>query len=476
MIFNSIDFLIFFPIVTTAYFLLPHRFRWIWLLAASCYFYMSFIPAYLLVLALTISVDYLSVRAIERSTTPAFKKTYLATSIVMTGLILFIFKYFNFFNTNVAALAHTVGWNYSIESLMIILPIGLSFHTFQSMSYVIEVYRGKQKAENHFGVLALYVLFFPQLVAGPIERPQNLLHQFYEVHKVDWGKIESGACLMLYGFFKKMVIADRLAVLVNSVYGNPHVYGRVYLVLATVSFAFQIYCDFSGYSDIARGAARIMGFELMTNFDNPYHSKSIGEFWRRWHISLSTWFKDYVYIPLGGSHVTVPRWSMNILLVFLLSGLWHGANWTFLLWGLLHGTYLIASRLSVNLRKNLLHWTRLISFPRVHTVISICITFTLVTIGWVFFRASTLSDAFLILTRFFFADGVGKMTTIGGALAGQYTAIVGIILMELIERVDTNRIMARWPWSLSVANLLLILIILLFGVFYKNAAFIYSQF
>ena len=243
-------------------------------------------------------------------------------------------------------MSHAAGLGLALAPLGLILPIGLSFHTFQSLSYVIEVYRGQQRAERHFGIYALYVMFFPQLVAGPIERPQNLLHQFYERHEVDYVSVRDGLRQMLWGLFKKVVVADRLAIYVNTIFGNIEHHTGPTIALATVFFAFQIYCDFSGYSDIAIGAARVLGFNLMTNFHKPYFSQSIGEFWRRWHISLSTWFKDYVYVPLGGNRVRAARAGCSISwLTFTVSGLWHGAAWTYIIWGALNGVYLVAATL-----------------------------------------------------------------------------------------------------------------------------------
>ncbi len=299
MLFNSVQFLIFFPVVTALYFVLPHKYRWAMLLAASCIFYMVFIPAYILILASTIIVDYIAGIYIERST-GARRRLFLIISIISNVGFLAFFKYFNFLNGNIAFLARLIHWNYPINVLYIILPIGLSFHTFQAMSYTIEVYRGTQRAERHFGIYALYVMFYPQLVAGPIERPGRLIHQFYEEHHFDYVRVTSALKLMTWGLFKKVVIADRLAMIVNPVYNNPAQYNGMTLALATVCFAYQIYCDFSGYSDIARGSAQAMGFDLMDNFNRPYFAKSIAEFWKRWHVSLSTWFRDYVYIPMGG--------------------------------------------------------------------------------------------------------------------------------------------------------------------------------
>lgn len=288
---------------------------------------MAFIPKYILILFLTILIDYFAALGIVRST-GGTKRLLLILSIVSTCLVLFVFKYFNFFVDATGSMARFFNLDYPLNTLAIILPIGLSFHTFQSLSYVIEVYLGNQKAEPHFGIYALYVMFFPQLVAGPIERPQNLLHQFHEEKRPDPQMIADGLKLMAWGFFKKLVIADKVCILVDSVYKTPHEFGSPMLVLATIFFSIQIYCDFSGYSDISRGAARVLGYDLMVNFRQPYFAASIAEFWRRWHISLSTWFKDYLYIPLGGNRVNPVRRNANMLVVFSISGLWHGANWT----------------------------------------------------------------------------------------------------------------------------------------------------
>ena len=305
---------------------------------------MCFIPIYILILAATIAVDYVAGILIEETPEPARKKAYLMVSIVSVCAILFVFKYFNFFNNNLAALARVLHWNYPMKTLRLILPIGLSFHTFQSLSYVFEVYRGRQPAERHFGLYSLYVMYFPQLVAGPIERPQNLLHQFKEVKRFDWQRVWNGASLSLWGLFKKVVVADSLAIYTDTIYNNSRQHTGTSLLLATYFFAIQIYCDFSGYTDIARGISRIYGIELMKNFETPYFARSISEFWSRWHISLSTWFRDYVYIPLGGNRVSPARNMFNIGVVFLISGLWHGANWTFVIWGALHGIYYLAWR------------------------------------------------------------------------------------------------------------------------------------
>ncbi len=397
MVFNSFPFLIFFLVVTTLFFALPPRSRWALLLASSCLFYTWFIPRYLLILAFTIVIDYFAGLWIERSSGPQRRLALIASLVANIG-VLAVFKYYNFINDNLEALATFLGWNYPIPHLGIILPIGLSFHTFQAMSYTIEVYRGHQKAERHFGIYALYVMFYPQLVAGPIERPQNLLHQFHERQTFDYHRVTSGLRLMAWGLFKKAVVADRVALLVNPVYADPSSYSGPALALATVFFAFQIFCDFSGYSDIAIGAARVMGFTLMRNFDRPYHARSISEFWRRWHISLSTWFKDYLYIPLGGSRVAGPRWAFNIMVVFLISGLWHGASWTYVVWGGLHGLFLCLGAVTAPLRQRCAHALGLPRAPTLHRLLQTFTVFILVCLTWIYFRATGFADAWTITT------------------------------------------------------------------------------
>jgi D-alanyl-lipoteichoic acid acyltransferase DltB (MBOAT superfamily) len=398
MLFNSLDFLIFFPAVTALYFWVPQSFRWLLLLIASCYFYMTFIPVYILILCFTIMLDYCAGILIETSTGDNRRHFLIASLVANIGVLAF-FKYFNFFNTNLEQLAHAIHWNYPIRNLSIILPIGLSFHTFQSMSYTIEVFRGHQKAERHFGIFALYVMFYPQLVAGPIERPQNLLHQFREPHPFKYERVTNGFKLMLWGLFKKVCIADRLTVLVDQAYGHPALYPGITFLVATIFFAFQIYCDFSGYSDIAIGAAQVMGFKLMDNFNRPYFSKSIAEFWKRWHISLSSWFRDYLYIPLGGSRVSKWRWYYNLMLTFIISGFWHGANWTYIAWGAINGFYLLFGIWTQHVRCQLAHILGFDRVPQFHKLLQMGMTFALVCIAWVFFRANTISDAIHIVFK-----------------------------------------------------------------------------
>lgn len=488
MLFNSLDFLIFFPIVTILYFLLPQKLRWAMLLIASCIFYMYFVPVYIFILIFTIIIDYISGIYIERLRDKP-KKLFLIISVLSNIGILFVFKYFNFFNENIAHIAKLLHWNYPVENLWILLPVGLSFHTFQSLSYVVEVYRGHQRAERHLGIYALYVMFYPQLVAGPIERPQNMLHQFYEYHRFDYGRVTSGLKLMAWGFFKKVVIADRLALFVNQVYNNSGDYTGLTLFIATIFFSFQIFCDFSGYSDIAIGAAQVMGFKLMTNFRRPYLSKSVAEFWRRWHISLSTWFKDYVYISLGGNRVPKQRWMINLLITFLISGLWHGANWTFVIWGGLNGLFQVISYLTRNVRARITGILRLDKLPKVYSLLRTLITFLLISFTWIFFRADSLNAAIHIIGHIpvglFSIESIktqlSELSSIG---FGKYYFIISVLLIIIMEGVHFLEESGKNMWeSLSakpavvryLAYYILILAILVLGEFGSNE-FIYFQF
>jgi len=478
MLFNSLEFYLFFPIVTLIYFLLPYRFRWFHLLLASCVFYAAFIPAYLLILFFTIIIDYIAGILIENATGKK-RKYWLVVSLLSNIGILAVFKYYNFFAQNLNLVVH------AIPLLKIVLPIGLSFHTFQAMSYTIEVYRGRQKAERHFGIYALYVMFYPQLVAGPIERPQNLLHQFYEKFDFDYNRVTSGLRLMLWGFFKKIVIADRLGIMVDSVYDNPQAHNSFSLLLGTIFFSFQIFCDFSSYSDIAIGAARVMGFKLMKNFDKPYHARSIAEFWKRWHISLSTWFRDYLYISLGGNRVSIPRWYFNLFFVFLVIGFWHGANWTFIIWGALHGFYLIfalATGPVKNRFASALHFTP-------PTWLQVLTTYLLVTFAWIFFRAGSVTDAFYIITKII--TGIPWMITTVlnhssvfeayGLAKWELVLSFGLILLlELIhifqKKVSLNGWFNARPVYVRMAAYIVVVVSLVFLAADSTKAFIYFQF
>src|ERR1035437_2187590 len=394
MLFNSLEFLLFFPIVTFLFYIIPHKFRWIHLLLASSIFYMYFIPQYILILLVTILIDYIAAIEIEKAAV-ARKKTYLVISIISTCLVLFVFKYLDFFNQNMIFLSHKFHFSYPENISKIILPIGLSFHTFQSLSYVIEVYKGNQKAEKHFGIYSLYVMFYPQLVTGPIERPQNLLVQLRENKHFEYSNLINGLRLILYGLFVKMVIADNLAVYVDTIYADPTKFNSINILLGLSFYSFQIYCDFLGYSTIAVGTAKAMGYNLMDNFKNPYLSKSLVEFWQRWHISLSTWFRDYVYFSLGGNRVKVHRWMINIFIVFILSGLWHGANWTFILWGAANGLVFILE----SVINKYIHFKKIEN--KIVLFLSNCFTiaktFIIVSLIWILFRSTDISNCKIII-------------------------------------------------------------------------------
>ena len=479
MLFNSLQFCVFFVVVTVLYYGLPSQWRWKMLLVASCVFYMAFVPAYIFILFGTIIIDYFMGLKIAATEGPR-RKLYLQISIVATCLVLFIFKYCNFFSLSVRQLQHFLGDSPSFPLAHIILPIGLSFHTFQSLSYVIEVYRGKQKPEKNFGIYSLYVMFYPQLVAGPIERPQNLLHQFYEEHPFDIENLVIGLRHIAWGFFQKMVIADRCAIYVNRAYDDWSMRSGLTLMIATALFSIQIYSDFAGYSNIAIGCARIMGFRLMRNFNHPYFSIRIAEFWTRWHISLSTWFRDYVYIPLGGNRVSRLRHCGILLVTFGISGLWHGANWTFVIWGLYNGALLIIENVFEKAVGEVhLNWL-LTQVKRVVVLFAICI-------GWVFFRAQSLTAALGILHRMFLSFSVSVeslkwavelFTNDSSAMAVGIVTVLLILGMLVLEKLGEDGYETMWLSGLRPQTFVIIAAfetVMLFGVL-QPSAFIYFQF
>lgn len=498
MLFNSFSFLVFFPVVTTLYFVLPHKMRWLMLLCASCVFYMFFIPEYILILLFTIVIDYWAGILLENEQDITKKRRWLIISLVANIGVLAIFKYYNFFNANLKDIAESLGWNYGIPALEMILPIGLSFHTFQAMSYTIEVYRGNQKAEKHFGIYALYVMYYPQLVAGPIERPQNVLWQFHKKHSFDFNRMADGLKQMLFGLFKKVVIADRLATYVNPIFDAPETSSSMSVFVATIFFSIQIFCDFSGYSDMAIGASRIMGIDLMTNFKRPYFSKTISEFWRRWHISLSTWFKDYLYIPLGGNRNGKWKNIRNLTLTFLISGLWHGANWTFIIWGALHAFYLVFAMLTENIRGQIKSKIGLTKFKKIDHVIQSGIVFFLTAFAWIFFRAKTLPEAFILTKKYLIAvpeylyqlftnenflwlETLMFNRTLSFIGFDILVIVVSVFIMFLIHRKQEQGSFAKYlsnkhlltRWSVYVTGILLVLF---FAIYHDNNEFIYFQF
>ena len=472
MVFNSIEFLIFLPIVVALFYLLPQKARWLMLLVASCVFYMWFVPKYILILLVTIVIDYAAGLLMERyADEPRKKKTFMIISIVSTLTVLVIFKYLGFITENLDRLCATLGMETHLVT-HIILPIGLSFHTFQSMSYVIEVYRGHQKAERHFGYYALYVMFFPQLVTGPIERPGNLLRQLHEKKAFRYENISNGMRLLIFGFFVKMVVADHLGEYVDEVYGHLDEYNSWTVLGCMVFYSFQIYCDFFGYSTIALGSAKLMGFDITDNFKTPYLSKNIAEFWHRWHISLSSWFRDYVYIPLGGSRVKFGRWAFNILVVFVLSGIWHGAAWSFLLWGFAHGLLHIVEKVlrdRIVTKEHRPKWLKT-------SIDVLCIvkTFVLVTLFWVMFRATDFEHLKAIFEAAFTNFGGGEQMSVK---PGMWLYLGLFILSDLLlfnTRFDhwceDKPLALRW----LVYGLLVFMTIACSSV--NNFPFIYFQF
>ena len=397
MLFNSNAFYLFLPIVFLVYWLTPRRFRWGVLLVSSYYFYMSADAQYVLLLLLTTAVSYGTALGIQHTESRSKKKFCMGAALLVCLGLLFFFKYFNFLSGTVTALLKSISLPVSEVTLELVLPVGISFYIFQSLGYVIDVYKGKTRACAHFGKYAAFVSFFPLLLAGPIERAEHLLPQLEKEHSFNCDRAIEGAKLIAWGYFKKIAIADVVVSLEDVVYDNVTVYTWLALGVATFFYAFQVYCDFSGYSDIARGVAKLLDIELMTNFKSPYFAASLKEFWSRWHISLSTWFRDYVYIPLGGSRRGEWRTQRNLLITFLVSGLWHGASWTYVIWGGLHGLGQIVEKM----------WNR--RFPpkkERRSVIRVLIVFCFVCVAWIFFRASTFSDAVYVLTHLF--EGVGN--------------------------------------------------------------------
>ena len=489
MVFNSLEFILFFPMVALLYFSLPSASqRWV-LLIASYVFYMAWVPVYAVLILASTVVDYAAGLGMAGQVSQRRKLAWLITSLVTNLGLLFSFKYYDFAARSTQWLGDAWGLGDGLPILHILLPVGISFYTFQSLSYTIDVYRGEKEPERNFGTFALYVAFFPQLVAGPIERAGRLLPQLKETHRFDGARAVSGMRLMLWGLFKKIVIADRLALAVDAVYAAPEQASGPVLAAATVCFAFQIYCDFSGYTDIAIGAARFLGIDLMQNFRRPYAAVSIPDFWRRWHISLTTWFRDYVYISAGGNRAGAwMRWR-NVLLVFALSGLWHGANWTFLAWGLYHAGLFGLHHATAGIREKAATVLGLTRVPWLHRSLQVLVTFLLVCVGWVFFRAQSLTDAMVIFSAL--PTGWGGVFRPGGVdfllqglrmLRSDLVIVLGALaLMEAVEWVRHRpelgeRMWQTVPGGLRWAGYLLVTLVILRWGTQHDIAFIYFQF
>lgn len=500
MLFNSIEFLIFFPIVVMVYFIIPKRFRYIWLLIASYYFYMNWNAQYAILIATSTFITYVCGLGIEQVRKRGWKhseiwcKCYLTFGIVSNLSILIFYKYFTFILENINQLRRITQQSEVTVRYNVLLPVGISFYTFQALGYLIDVYRKDVKAEKNILKYALFVSFFPQLVAGPIERSKNLLAQVNEVPKkklFDYNRIANGLIVMVYGFFLKIVIADRLAIIVDEVFEGYLKYGTVELVLAAIAFSIQIYCDFGSYSLIAIGAAQVMGFTLMENFNAPYFSISIKDFWHRWHISLSTWFRDYLYIPLGGNRKGKIRKYLNIMLTFLCSGLWHGAAWNYVIWGGIHGAYQVIGDAFMPIRKRIVRCTKMKTECESFRITQMMVTFFLTTFAWIFFRADSIAGAMGYITRmctrqnpWVFFDGSLYLLGVNQFDANVlFFALVILAIVDLIRyrkgmRIDTflekQNIWFRW--------LFIIVLLIMIGVYgaygheYNAKQFIYFQF
>lgn len=494
MLFNSINFLIFFPIVVLAYFVVPRKIRCLWLLTASYYFYMCWNVKYIALIVSSTIVTWLAGWFVFACKKMTARRTALGICLIFNLGLLFFFKYFDFFLEICNKVLGRLGWELLDKPFDLLLPVGISFYTFQALSYTLDVYRGKTEPEKNFFRYALFVSFFPQLVAGPIERSDNLLRQIRQIEKMklwNYENITNGLMLMVWGLFQKMVIADRVAILVDTVFNHYYMHGAAALIAGAVGFALQIYCDFASYSAIAIGAARVMGFELMENFNTPYFARSVSEFWHRWHISLSTWFRDYLYIPLGGSRCSRVRRYGNLLITFAVSGLWHGAGWTFLAWGLLHGMYQIAGDLTKGAKEKIngfLHTkTQSFSYKAAQAVI----TFVLVDIAWIFFRSEGLRAAVeyckRIVTKWdpwsLFNGEIYSLGLDRGEFNILLAGAVSLFLVDLVryrkkqsfpEFLTEQCIWFRWG-----ALLVMMAAILVFGIYgiqFESSQFIYFQF
>ena len=467
MLFNHIEFIFFLPIVILLYFLTPSKYRWVLLLAASYYFYMCWKVEYIFLIIFSTLIDYFSGLKMSSLASKKKRRPYLIISLASNLGLLFTFKYFNFFSENLNLFFQKFNMSGDIPLMKVLLPVGISFYTFQTLSYSIDVYFGKQKAEKHLGYFALYVSFFPQLVAGPIERFSRLTPQLKEKQFFTYNNLANGLRLILFGLFIKMVIADNLSGIVDLVYISPESFSSLDISTSIFFYSFQIYSDFFGYSLVAIGSAQIMGIKLMDNFKTPYLSKSIAEFWQRWHISLSTWFRDYLYYPIGGNQVAKTRWVFNILIVFVVSGFWHGANWTFLIWGALFGTIYLIEKV----------FEKVLDFKKskIISVLLMLKTFILVSLIWIFFRSQSLNEALEVFHSLFTNSKVTlEQLEVPPITWGLLLFFIFIDLFLYDKRFDSWVSKLAMPLRWTTYCILIFSIIVLSGV--DDFAFIYFRF
>lgn len=475
-------------VTVLVYYLLPHRFRWIWLLAASFLFYLSYDPKYMIFLAVSILTTYASGLLIAKSPSTGRKKLWVILCLLINVGILLTLKYLNFFSAIAADISAAFQTSAQAQKFDLILPVGISFYTFQSLSYTIDVYRGDVKPERHLGKYALFVSFFPTLLSGPIQKAKEALPRLNEEHFFDYDAARRGWLLILFGYFEKAVVADRLAIPVNTVFEDPSKYHGISSLIAVLFYSLEIYFDFAGYSNIAIGISELLGFRLAKNFDRPYFSASIREFWRRWHISLSTWFRDYLYFPLGGSRCSMARQCLNVMIVFLVCGLWHGASLTFLVWGALHGLYQVIGRLTKEPRRKLCESLRIDTASRPAHAVAVVFTFLLVTFAWIFFRADTVPSAFTVIGSLFQFNPVdftnGATLTLGLTQPDLVVVLVGLLLIWLVdllqEKVDLRGLLWKQRtavrWSFYITAALMLLFLADYGPIDSAQSFIYTHF
>jgi alginate O-acetyltransferase complex protein AlgI len=484
MLFNSFHFLVFFPIVVGLYYALPQKFRWILLLIASYYFYMSWKAEYIILIVASTLVDFGAGLAIENADSKKRKKLWLFLSLFVNLGLLFTFKYWDFFNESIRDTLNLFSIQFDPSTLKLLLPVGISFYTFQTLSYTIDIYYGKIKPIKHLGIFATYVSFFPQLVAGPIERAKHLIPQFYNKVVFEYERVKNGLLLMLWGFFVKIVIADRLAILVNTVYKHDDSHNYLLdhtgasLFIASFFFMFQLYLDFSAYSNIAIGAARVLGFDLQSNFRRPYWATSISDFWHRWHISLSTWFRDYVYIPLGGNKRGVKRHLINLLITFVLSGVWHGASWNFVLWGLLNGLFLIA-QVFIDRRKT----SKKPKTSFVKRLLQSAVVMLLWGGSLIFFRAQTFDDAIYVFQNISLTgwDNLYELGLTVSEFRFVFYCLVSIYILDYIqEKKDLYKFLAGRNivirFAVYITAILMIIYLGAYGEDVSDNQFLYFQF